>query len=319
MGTLITFGIFSERTYALLCNNNGSMRHDIVLDQPIRVNAHNARPGTLLWCSPDYTMNLQCNNDRTLFSAYNGLAAHIYWNPHQQLNQIHPSIEINVKYNGIYIKPLNGSSYLGRGTGYLDTPLPLSINYSICIKATGKMPPEDGRINDNHEYLVFQINDQYNPRTNNSFNTYISGLSNIYFSCLPRITVMGNNASIINFGTVSKQKASVGTIAKQVPFSIIANMNGQDCLGNILEAKFTPTSPTVNNNIILPGSNSGVGIFLSNEKTPDMPIMLNTPVEFDLSTTSSVEKKLFANLQWLSKDSTAGPFNTSANINVTIK
>ncbi len=319
IGLCITFGIFSERTHALSCNNQGLLRQDIVLDKQIIVDSKNARPGTPLWCSPEYNIELTCRNDRHLFNVYNGLPAHLHWNPNKNINNIHPSIELNVKYKGLNINPIGGSDYLSQGTAYLDEPANVTLNYSVCIKATGRLPPEDGKIHDHNTYSIFQIDDQYRPMTNNGFKAYISGLSNISFACVPKITVIGNNNSTINFGTISKQKAEVGSIAKQVPFSIIANMSGQDCHGNILEATFQPISEVLKNNIILPNKDSGIGIFISHDKTPSIPIMLNKPVDFDLSNTSSVENKFFANVQWLSKAAKAGLFSSSANINVTIK
>ncbi|HHK7934059.1 TPA: fimbrial protein [Serratia marcescens] len=334
-GVLVTLGAFSQSSYALSCKQNGSIRQDIVLDKAIKVSTANTAPGALLWRSQTFTSTFQCTDD---WNNPKGENAYLYWDPQSQMSQIHNSIEVDVTYKGIDVKPAKGARQdVGPGTecrhdwwgnGCLSPArsLTVTVSYAIYIKATGKAPPAGGKINDNNSYSVFQVDGVggLNRNPNSNFNAYISGLGNIQFiSCNPKITVVANNGSTVNFGTIPRQNAVVGKIEKQVPFSVSANMSdpttGQDCKGETLQASFSSTYPLQDNSVILPTSDSGFGILISQAATPNTPIMMNRPVDLGLVNGTIVEKNFMASLKWLSTNPKVGPFSASANIDVTFK
>ncbi|ELQ9308140.1 fimbrial protein [Serratia marcescens] len=332
-GLLVTLGAFSQSSYALSCKQNGSIRQDIVLDKAIKVSTANTAPGALLWRSQTFTSTFQCTDD---WNNPKGENAYLYWDPQSRMSQIHNSIEVGVTYQGIDVKPTKGARQdVGPGTECRRSgsrclsparPLTVTVSYAIYIKATGKAPPAGGKINDNNSYSVFQVDGVggLNGTPNSNFNAYISGLGNIQFiSCNPKITVVANNGSTVNFGTIPRQNAVVGKIEKQVPFSVAANMSdpttGQDCQGETLQASFSSTYPLQDNSVILPTSDSGFGILISQAATPNTPIMMNSPVDLGLVNGTIVEKNFMASLKWLSTNPKVGPFSASANIDVTFK
>lgn len=332
-GLLVTLGAFSQSSYALSCKQNGSIRQDIVLDKVIKVSTANTAAGALLWRSQPFTSVFQCTDTDNM---PNGENAFLYWDPQARMSQIHNSIEVGVTYKGVDIKPVkNARQDVGPGTecrlsGRRCQPpaksLTVTVSYAIYIKATGNTPPPGGKINDNNAYSVFQVDGVggLNSRPNSNFNAYISGLGNIQFiSCNPKINVVANNGSTVNFGTIPRQNAVAGKIEKQVPFSVTANMSdpttGQDCKGETLQASFSSTYPVQDNSVILPTSDSGFGIVLSQATTPNTPIMMNSPVDLGLVNGTVVEKNFLASLKWLNTNPRVGPFNASANIDVTFK
>lgn len=232
-GLLVTLGAFSQSSYALSCKQNGSIRQDIVLDKAIKVSTANTAPGALLWRSQTFTSTFQCTDD---WNNPKGENAYLYWDPQSRMSQIHNSIEVGVTYQGIDVKPTKGARQdVGPGTECRRSgsrclsparSLTVTVSYAIYIKATGKAPPAGGKINDNNSYSVFQVDGVggLNGTPNSNFNAYISGLGNIQFiSCNPKITVVANNGSTVNFGTIPRQNAVVGKIEKQVPFSVRNN------------------------------------------------------------------------------------------------
>lgn len=331
-GLLVTLGAFSQSSYALSCKQNGSIRQDIVLDKAIKVSTANTAPGALLWRSQPFTSTFQCSDTDNMPK---GEDAFLYWDPQNKMQNIHNSIEVGVTFKGIDVKPVkNQRENVGPGTVCSNPPRcnrpatsqSVTVTYSIYIKATGKAPPAGGKITDNNAYSVFQVDGVggLNSRPNSNFNAYISGLGNIQFiSCNPKITVVANNGSTVNFGTIPRQNAVVGKIEKQVPFSVAANMSdpttGQDCQGETLQASFSSTYPLQDNSVILPTSDSGFGILISQAATPNTPIMMNSPVDLGLVNGTIVEKNFMASLKWLSTNPKVGPFSASANIDVTFK
>ncbi|MBF1995094.1 fimbrial protein [Serratia symbiotica] len=333
-GLLVTLGAVSQNSYALSCKQSGNIRQDIVLDKPIKVSTANTKPGTLLWRSQTYTSTFQCVDD---WNHPQGEDAFLHWDPEARMGKIHNSLEVGVTYNSVDIKPVKGlKQSVGPGTacnrdsqGKCQPPaqsLSVTVSYAVYIKATGNPLPPGGKIEDNNAYSVFQVDGVLglNTKPNSNFNAYISGLGNIQFiSCNPTITVMANGGASVDFGAIPQLKAVVGKIEKQMPFSIAANMSGpesgQDCQGETLQASFSSTYPVQDNSVILPTRDSGFGIYISQEETPETPIMMNTPVDLGLIDGTRVEKNFIASLQWLSNDPKVGPFTASANIDVTFK
>jgi len=323
-GLLFTLGAFSQSSYAMSCKQNGNIRQDILLNKPIKVSTANTKPGTLLWRSQNYTSTLQCMAG--LVTGY-GEDAFLYWDPQARMGQIHNSIEVGMNYHGVDIKPINGRKQnTGDGTGAWGSSGTVTLYYYFYIKATGNPPPESGKIEDNNVYSVFQVDGMYglNNIPNRNFNSYISGLNKIQFvSCNPKITVVGNKGSSVNFGAIAQQNALVGKVEKQVPFSIAVNLSdpesGQDCQGQALQASFSSTYPVQDNSVLLPTRNSGFGVFISQDTTPGTPITMNSPVDLGLFNGTRVDKNFIASLLWLSTDPKVGPFTTSANINVIFK
>ncbi|MCU1716346.1 fimbrial protein [Pseudomonas sp. 5P_3.1_Bac2] len=215
---------------------------------------------------------------------------------------------------------------IGGGCASPARPLSITVSYSVYIKATGNLPPAGGRINNTGSYSVFQVDGVggLNNNANQNFNTYISGLGNIRFiSCNPIVTVSANNGRVVNFGSIPRQNAVVGKIEKQIPFAVSADMSGpdsgQDCQGQVLEASFSSVNPVRDTNTIMPTSDSGFGIQLSQQDTPGTYIPMNTPVNMGLINGSNVTKNFLASLRWLSTSPRVGPFTASANIDVTFK
>ncbi|WP_262179869.1 fimbrial protein [Pseudomonas sp. 5P_3.1_Bac2] len=325
--------MFSQNSYALSCKQNGSVRQDIVLDHEIKVSTANTAPGALLWRSPTFTSTFQCVDDRQKPQGEN---AYLYWDPKRNLAAIHNSIEIGVNYKSIDYRLTSGVREdvgpgtacrpIGGGCASPARPLSITVSYSVYIKATGNLPPAGGRINNTGSYSVFQVDGVggLNNNANQNFNTYISGLGNIRFiSCNPIVTVSANNGRVVNFGSIPRQNAVVGKIEKQIPFAVSADMSGpdsgQDCQGQVLEASFSSVNPVRDTNTIMPTSDSGFGIQLSQQDTPGTYIPMNTPVNMGLINGSNVTKNFLASLRWLSTSPRVGPFTASANIDVTFK
>ena len=332
-GLIITLAAVSSNSYALSCKKNGSIRQDIVLAEQIKVSTANTVPGALLWRSPTFTSTFQCVDDRNHPGGEN---AYLYWDPKNNLKSIHNSIEIGVNYGSIDYKLVNsarqdigpGTRCRKRGSTCLSPAqsLSLTVSYSIYIKATGAAPPPGGRITNTGAYSLFQVDGVggLNNVADSNFNAYVSGLGNIRFiSCNPKVTVTANNGSAVNFGSIPRQNARVGFIEKQVPFSISADISGpdsgQDCQGQVLNASFSSTYPVQDTTTILPTSNSGFGIVLSQQNTPMSFIPMNTPVELGLVNGTNVRKNFLASLKWLSTTPKVGPFRASASIDITFK
>lgn len=332
-GLLVMLGAFSQSSYALSCKQNGNIRQDIVLDKEIKVSTANTTPGALLWRSQNFTSTFQCADTDGYPKGEN---AYLYWDPQSTIKSIHNSIEVGVNYSSIDYKLTKGARQdVGPGTmcqpggGNCSSPaksLSITVTYSVYIKATGAAPPAGGRITNTGAYSLFQVDgfNGLNGRPNSNFNAYISGLGNIRFiSCNPKVTVIANNGSAVNFGKVPRQNAVVGKIEKQVPFSVNADMSGpdsgQDCQGQVLQASFSSTYPVQDTTTILPTSDSGFGILLSQQDTPNTAISMNTPVDMGLINGTSVRKNFLASLKWLSTSPKIGPFRASANIDVTFK
>lgn len=332
-GLLVMLGAMSQNSYALSCKKDNGIRQDIVLAQLIKVSTANTVPGALLWRSPTFTSTFQCVDDR---NKPDGENAYLYWDPKNNLKSIHNSIEIGVNYNSIDFKLVKGARQdIGPGTRCRKQgsrclapaqSLSMTVSYSIYIKATGAPPPAGGKITNTGSYSLFQVDGVggLNNVADSNFNAYISGLGNIRFiSCNPRVTVTANNGSAVNFGSIPRQNAKVGMIEKQVPFSVYADTSspesGQDCQGQVLNASFSSTYPVQDTTTILPTSNSGFGILLSQQETPMTFIPMNTPVEMGLVNGTRVTKNFFASLKWLSTSPKVGPFRASANIDVTFK
>jgi hypothetical protein len=330
---LVTLGAFSQNSYALSCKQNGSVRQDIVLDHEIKVSTANTAPGALLWRSPTFTSTFQCVDDQR---KPEGEHAYLYWDPKRNLSSIHNSIEIGVTYASVdYRLSAGAKADVGPGTACrlsgsrCASPaqsLSVTVSYSVYIKATGNPPPAGGRINNNSSYSVFQVDGVLGLSgiLNQNFNAYISGLGNIRFiSCNPIVTVSANNGRVVNFGSIPRQNAVVGKIEKQIPFAVSADMSGpdsgQDCQGQVLQASFSSVNPVRDTNTIMPTSDSGFGIQLSQQDTPSTYIPMNTPVSMGLINGSNVTKNFLASLRWLSTSPRVGPFTASANIDVTFK
>lgn len=333
-GLLVTLGTFSQSSFALSCKQNGSVSQIITLDKPIKVSTANTAAGALLWRSQTFTSTFQCVDDRDYPKGEN---AYLYWDPKKDMRNIDKSIEVGVNYNSVDYKLTNGARKdVGPGTqcrpngrGGCAKPaqsLSVTVTYSLYIKATGAPPPAGGKITNNGTYSVFQVDGVggLNNVVGSNFNAYINGLGNIQFiSCNPKITVVANNGSTVNFGTIPRQNAVAGKIEKQVPFSVSANMSdpatGQDCKGETLQASFSSTYPVQDATTILPTSDSGFGILISQAATPNTPIKMNSPVDLGLVNGSTVEKNFMASLKWLNTNPKVGPFTASANIDVTFK
>lgn len=332
-GLMVMMSIFSQTSFALSCKKNGSVRQDIVLAEVIKVSTANTAPGALLWRSRTFTSTFQCIDDRNKPEGEN---AYLYWDPKMNLKNIHNSIEVGVNYNSIDYKMVNsarqdvgpGTRCRKQGSRCLSPAQSQSItvSYSIYIKATGAAPPAGGRITNTGSYSLFQVDGVggLNNVADSNFNAYISGLGNIRFiSCNPKVTVTANNGSAVNFGSIPRQNAKVGYIEKQVPFSVSADTSGpesgQDCQGQVLNASFSSTYPVQDTTTILPSSDSGFGILLSQQEAPTSYIPMNTPVEMGLVNGTRVTRNFLASLKWLSTSPKVGPFRASANIDVTFK
>lgn len=330
---LIAFGAFSQNSYAMSCKQNGSIRQDIVLAQPIKVSTANTAPGTLLWRSPTFTSTFECTDDLRKGKSED---ANLFWDPKRNMGVVHNSIEVGVTAGNIDYHLINGNKlHVGLGTDCRRfllvclapaQSLSVTVSYSVYIKTTGNMPPSGGRINNTGSYSLFQVDGArgLNTNANQNFNAYISGLGNIRFiSCNPTVTVSSNNGRVVNFGSIPRQNAEVGKVEKQIPFAVSVDMSdpdsGQDCQGQVLQASFSSPNLVLSNAAIMPARDSGFAIQLSHQATPQTYIRMNTPLNMGLVNGSNVTENFLANLIWISTNPRVGPFSASANVDVTIK
>ncbi|MGJ8522469.1 hypothetical protein R84981_001157 [Carnimonas sp. R-84981] len=335
--------LVSQASWALSCfegGYRGNTRHITSLDREVIVPSTTER-GTLLWRSPTYTATFVCY-DTDLHPQ--GEDAYLYWDPRSQLKSIHNSIEVGVTYQSVDINPSNQRrTDIGPGTrgpsgrqfcverrgrfSRCAQPQTITITYSIYIKATGNPPPASGRITNSGTYSVFQVDGVLGLNTTTrdaNFNEYISGLGNIRFvSCNPKITVIGNNGNVVDFGRIALgPNVQVGAVEKWLPFSVTASLDsqesGQQCRGETLMASFSTSNPVQSQNTIMPSSDSGFGIVITPPNST-APINMNTAVELGMINGTTVKNTFQAGLKWLSSSPKPGRFNATATVDVTFK
>lgn len=331
---VLAAALFSTGSFALSCKNtSGGVRQDIVLDQEITVPTATLIPGTLLWRSQTFTSTFVCSDTDNHPS---GEHAFLYWDPLGEMQKIHASLEVGVTYNNIDIKPVNGAKNdVGPGTvcrpglngqGCLSPAQSqtLTVTYSVYIKATGNPPPASGAITDPSSYALFQVDGEggLNGNEGSNFRPYLTGLSNIRFiACHPKVSVIGNQGNTVDFGKVISGNAKPGSVAKRVPFTVQADLTGpgQDCRGQTLMASFSTSYPIHDNTTILPTTDSGFGIALSQGDTPASFIPLNESTLLGMAGGEVVENSYLASLVWLSTRPKTGRFDASVTVDVTFK
>lgn len=314
----------------------GSVIQEINIGQAIVLAASDFVKGNLIWRSQDITSTFTCwDTDKRP----QGENAFIYWNPGNSFGVLDKSLEVGVSINGRDYDAINlkqSSSLptgpdLGPGTKAGNNkskadPQAVIARYSVYIKATGVKPPA-GNFPLLPRASLFQIDGELglNATKDSNFNAYIQGLEKIrVVQCNPQISVQANNGASIDFGVLNTNSAKSGTVAKQVPFDIIASLSGGECAGQSLKASFSSTNADPSDNTqILPTTKPGVAIVLTQQRdTSNTPIKLQSNVDFGgvLQDKQTEAKETFiANLKWLTNNPKPGVFNATANVDVTFK
>jgi|GEM_PF-378262 len=344
--------LFPANSWGLSCyagDYGGLTRHVTTLDHQITVPA-NAKQGTILWQSPTYSVTVTCYDTNDVPQ---GEYAYLYWDPRHQLETINNSIAVGISYQGSHIIAKNATrTALGYGTLPPATvdgcrgpgsapgqwwnifaprcaqPQTLMITYSVFIEATGNAPSSgSSQINNTGTYSVFQVDGSLGLNTttsNANYTEYINGLNNVRFvSCNPQISIEGNDGNTVDFGMITADRnTQAGTIAKQLPFSVVASLDspesGQACRGQTLQATFSTNNPVQDEDTILPENNSGFGIqiFPANNNSA---VKMNNPIALGIVNGTQVKNTFTAGLKWLNNSPKAGPFNATATIDVTYR
>ncbi|NYT37718.1 fimbrial protein [Allopusillimonas soli] len=315
-------------------------RQVIALDQDVYVSTADIVPGKLLWRSQNYTVTFRCVDSENYPS---GEDVFFYWDPARSLTRIHDSIEVGVTYQSIDYRPVYGQQRrIGQGTAppprrsyctmYWNRSradecarsLEVTVTFSVYIKATGMPPPSNGQINENGAFDLFQIDgvNGLNSTPNSNYRAAISGLGRIHFiACNPQINVRANGGNAVDFGRIPSNTARPGDIARAVPFSVEVNMSGPNagnqCEGKALVGSFSTSHPVEDRTVILPESDSGFGIVLSDAANPAIP--MRTAVPLGVVNGSVVQHEFVASLKWLSDHPKIGPFQATATIDVSFR
>ncbi|CAO95698.1 fimbrial protein [Erwinia tasmaniensis] len=293
------------------------------IEKPIEISTADLKPGTIIWQSPEITLQLLCRDYQSNVNQGN---IFLNFDPTNMISNIPPSLMIYVKYRGADrpIMPKN-ALFVSRLVGcapLLCPPEPVIVSFSIVIKATGQALPADGNIHSNGEYALFNVGAKNSNSISSSYNAYLGGLSNIHFvSCKPQINVVANNGNTLDFGPVQSHNAQAGKTEKQIQFSVVANLTnaGQDCQGKAMNVSFSTTNPTNGGDMILPSNDSGFGFSVSPANDQNRFIPLNTSVPLGYVNGSVVKNDFVASLRWLNNSPKIGVSSASANVDVTFK
>lgn len=337
---------WSPYSFSMYCAAvTGSNAPVISIDAPIKVPA-TVKAGTVIWRSATSTYRqLRCDSSESgLKVNIYGDNANFYWDPNSVIPGLDKSLEVGITYMNIDYPLYNGYG-LRIGPALTCTPFcnpgetnqnflrrnvyigsNLDVTFQVYVKATGLPPPASGKITNSGTYLLFKVggDKELNAVPPGNFGGLISGLNNISFiSCKPTIRVAGTSGSTLSFGSISQRNAAVGKIEKQLPFSINVDMsgadNGQACAGTTMQATFSTTFPMRDGTTLMPASDSGFGIVLSQAASPNTPIVMNKVVNLGLVNGTVVQNRFIAGLKWLSTKPKVGPFNASATVDVTFK
>ncbi|WDG54073.1 fimbrial protein [Pseudomonas chlororaphis] len=310
---------FPATSHALSCVEQDSASAVIreTLGTALAVPA-DAPNGTIIWESSPRSTRVRCADNMET-----GTRELVYFYPNPAQVSVGQGIRVGIRYNNTLITQATGKystgfdSMLGcnwincRGWNRAD----FTLSFTVYIEKYGAVP-QSGQATTRSEYRVFQLDGvggMNNPAPKN-LNYLISGMQNIRFvPCSPNLTIA---PSTVRLPRPSSHNAKNGALASSATFSLSTRKNCDTPY--TVNARFTPKSGTVINNLLVPTNNSSVGISLvradNQEKIPFSTWFKLT----DLAGTSAVRTDFRADLIWRDK-TVIGPFDAAVAVDMFYK
>ncbi|WP_322013509.1 fimbrial protein [Paraburkholderia sp. J12] len=274
----------------------------------------NAPDGTVIWISPTRTTTAICAKDQgggqNLSTVDN---IYLYPDP---LNTSLPGLQIGIRYQG---QDYYGGSRLPTGfsvpscnqatfnAGKCQTTT-VSLTYQVVIRKqgtwTGALP---------NTYAAFQLDGELglNAIANHNFQYWLSGLSNLApTTCTVDVTVTPE-PGIVDFGQVQATATGFSPARPTKPFALSLAKTACDTGVNI--QGYFQTANQVQNNLILPASDSNFGIGIQDGS--GNPIAIGEPFELVNfgATQTQVSIPFTATLNSLGAPK-IGPFTVTATV-----
>jgi major type 1 subunit fimbrin (pilin) len=232
----------------------------------------NAADGTIIWISPTRTTTVVCAKDQSGGQNLDAEAIYFYPNPN---NVTLPGLQIGIRYNG--------ADYYGGSrmpTGFTvptctlanynagrcqSTTVPLT--YQVVIRKQGTWT---GALPDTYAAFQFDGALGLNAIPNHNFQYWLSGLGNLAPTpCTVNVTVTPE-PGIVDFGQIQATTNGFSPTRPTQPFSLL--LSKQQCdTGVNIEGSFQ-TSNAVQNNLIIPTSDSNFGIGIQDGSGNQVPI-----------------------------------------------
>lgn len=325
--------VYCEPGFALSCRAGTDPKGSVNQQFPIGLVylAHSDfQKGTLLWRSETYTATFTCRDTN---GHPEGEDAYIYWDPQGDLARVDRSLSVGVTINGHDYDDIHdysksrgpdvgkGTTANGSGTATSET---INVSFSLYIKATGAEPPAS--FPNISGTKLFQIDGEggLNNVPNSNYNAELINFNNInVLECTPEVKILGTSANTIDFGTIMKETAASGKVAKVVPFSVTADVAGGGCKGRQLAISFSSNDADATDSTrLIPQGNPGVGISIT-PKDSATPITFGSVYNFTDDVLSgeatSVSKDYLAGLRWLTDNPSVGVFSATAIVSITFK
>jgi len=331
MATALLMMIISPHTvYALTCKASNSVVSETVnVGSIIKASSSEIKANQKIWVSSAINATFTCTDTD---SHPQGEMAFFWLDPKDQARTLPAFISIGITYNGIDYPLVKGQKVqLGPATVCNKvketclspaTPQTFSLEYQVYIKATGSTIPIGGVIQDNLNLSLFQVDGEGGLRGGDTnFNLFITGLSKInLMACVPTVTISPNT---LDFGTMSSHNASPGHIERKRQFNVVYGLqikgSGVICGTENLLTTFSTPNPLQDKTIILPATDSGFGIILSDNTSLDPPIEMNAPKVMSITAGNIINKTYTAGVMWLSNQPKTGDFSATATITVTFQ
>jgi len=327
--------VLSQKSFALACLKDETIASDIVTLTTTIAVPNTVPKDTVLWRSPDYSIQVTCWQDQNSVGAD---SVYFYMNPlDPTLSQLGPDLELGIGLNGTDYQ----CSRLGSGSssGNCRIQLPSTLFYlPQCRFAQGcwsdrqtrmlnfnlfvskRSPPSTGKegpLSGVASYVAFQLDgvDGLNGRPSRNFRMYVNGLNQLrYVACSAGLTV---SPQTVNFGYIASFNASAGKDIAEKPFSLIVSKTCNSVYG--LGGMLTPINATVRDGALVPNDNASVGITLLRKEDRSV---LPFNEEFVLVAPTGdqvVIKDFLARLKWMSRQPIVGPFNAAAAVDIYYK
>lgn len=327
---LLIMMIMPQTVYALTCEaSNSAVSETVNIGQVIKASSSEIKANQKIWVSSVINATFTC---RDTDSHPQGEMAYFWLDPKKQAGTIPSFISIGVTYNGIDYPLENGkkvelgpATICNRVAGKCvspATPQTFNLDYQVYIKATGEAVPAGGVIKDSLNLSLFQVDGEGGLRGGDTnFNLFITGLSKInLMACVPTIAITPDK---IDFGSMTSFNASPGRVEKKLGFNIAYGLQikgtGVTCTTENLLATFSTTNQLQDKTIILPASDSGFGIILSNNVTLEPRIEMNAPQVVTVTAGNTINKAYTAGVLWLSTKPKTGNFSATATVTVTFQ
>nr|WP_253912117.1 fimbrial protein [Pseudomonas sp. CVAP\ len=303
-------------SYALSCRTiDGGLSTIEAIGTSLAVPADVA-DGTIIWESDKISTDIRCENDYPTSYKYEKI---YLWNDPAKISSIGKGIRIGIRYNNV-IYPSQGKIDTGYSIPclWLDPKyckgqyLDIKINFSVFVEKYGTVP-DNGQASTLSQYRVFQADGEESVSTK-GFNYILTGLSNIRFiPCSPNLTITPN---VVNFSRAYSGSAANGKVASTAKFTLGLNKNCDTPY--TVDAKFTPASGSVINELLVPPNNNSVGIMLSrvdNDETIPFSKWFKL-TEMNRREPDNIDFR--ADLIWRA-DPIAGPFEASVIVDMMYK